>query len=236
MQAGEDEGSEDCAEGVSPHSQLQTPFLLNQIRNTIDENRRWISTSLYSLLAVLLVFVKKTIPDYRPFFSARRAREAITLRLDTVDLLVGKSGPERPPDAAAAAAAAAAAVPNKQELPAADKAAAPASEGKDGAPPDCIPALRQMLIGRRVYFVPIEADVGFVRADIKFRSGILLKKDLAAYLVAKGLAETSEDSFSPLRPTAASSFFHQVKVQFNYRRVGRQQCSDSLQLHLGYSL
>lgn len=151
----------------------------------------------------------------QPLLQSRRARDCIALRLDTVDLPLNRAYPET----SSAAAAAAAAVPNEPQ----DGTVRSAGDScnPSAISPACIAAMKRLLIGRRVYFVPVEADVGFVRANIKFRNGFFFKKDLAAYLVSQGLATTSEDSFSSLRPPPGpSSPIHYLRLHIHHRRVG----------------
>lgn len=83
----------------------------------------------------------------------------------------------------------------------------------------CVVALRELLLGRKIYFIPLEADVGFVRADIKFRAAFF-KQDLGEYLVSRGLAVTNESSFSPHRPTHTDSSFHYLRARIAHKRVG----------------
>lgn len=137
----------------------------------------------------------------RPFLESRRAQESLCLRLDTVDIL--KADPilsVRP------------ALTQQQEQQSKETCINSA----------CLQTLRNLLIGRKIYFIPVEADIGYVRADIKYRSAFFLKRDLAAYLVFKGFAVTNHSSFSPHRP-APSSLLHTLKSRVVYRRVRAMQ-------------
>lgn len=149
-------------------------------------------------------------------------RECIAVRLDTVDLLLNKPGPE------SLSVAAAGSIQPREPPPVTGAPSVPNDSSE--RPPLCIEALRRILLGRRVYFVPVEADVGFIRADVRIRSGLFFKRDLAALLVAQGLAATNKESFSPLRPFKTSSSFHYLQLQINYKRVCRTDaaCSSNL--------
>lgn len=148
------------------------------------------------LLHAVLPFLPLT-----PLSRTRRASECIALRLDTVDLVLG--GGESQESVSAPA------------LPSQDQAAGESCESG----PSSVACLRQVLLGRKVFFIPVEADIGFIRADIKFRGSFLLKRDLAAYLVARGLAVTSDSSFSPDRQAPSSSSFHYLRSRLVCRRV-----------------
>lgn len=100
-------------------------------------------------------------------------------------------------------------------LPSQDQAAGDSCESG----PSSVASLRQVLLGRKVFFIPVEADIDFIRADIKFRGPFLLKRDLAAHMVARGLAVTSDSSFSPDRQVPSSSPFHYLRSCLVCRRV-----------------
>lgn len=93
------------------------------------------------------------------------------------------------------------------------------STNDDGVYGTCVAALKELLLGRKIYFIPVEADARFVRADVKFRAAFF-KKDLGEYLVSRGLAVTNESSFSPYRPTHINSYFHYLRARIAHRRVG----------------
>lgn len=134
----------------------------------------------------------------QPLLQSRRARDCIALRLDTVDLPLNRAYPET----SSAAAAAAAAVPNEPQ----DGTIRSAGDScnPSAISPACIAAMKRLLIGRRVYFVPVEADVGFVRANIKFRNGFFFKKDFGCILSIAGTGNDERGQFFVSSPSSWS--------------------------------
>ncbi|OEH79270.1 hypothetical protein cyc_04315 [Cyclospora cayetanensis] len=156
------------------------------------------------LLHALLPLLPQT-----PFLASTRARDCICLRLDKVELL-----PDVPSTEGSSAFL----------LSCRARDTNTATEGSstdtnNSSTSTSAAVLKRVLLGKRVYFVPVEVEVGYVWADIMFRSAFV-KRDLARYMVSRGVAVTNHSSFHPCRPLPASSFIHNLRDRVTYHRVG----------------
>ncbi|KAL8429000.1 hypothetical protein Efla_006783 [Eimeria flavescens] len=137
----------------------------------------------------------------RPLFSKPSDPDCIRLRLDAVSLLQ-----------AASADADAASEGGARERDAAQR------EGEAGSPATL---LRALLLHKRVCFIPVEADVAFLRAHIRIRGAgeSLPSQDVGELLLARGLAAVDANSFSLRRPANAAPFYRPFQTRMAYKRL-----------------
>ncbi|KAL8447725.1 hypothetical protein Emed_004264 [Eimeria media] len=186
-----------CEVGSDPEDQGLT--LWERILDELDRRQALLKGSLYSALFIAFLYFRTGLSEHK---------DCIRLQLDRVDLIAGQLPAVR--DCFEGE--------DQEGHPRYGRVRAARKPPEDIHDKTAADVLRTLLVGRRVVFTPVEAGLGVIRANVSMRT-LWWADDIAEYLVARGLATTNHNSFSPQRALNTTSLIRSWESQRAYNRL-----------------